>query len=233
MEVSSVGADTHLMRVARLYGIRDLRIEHLPRPAPAHGEVLLKVASVGVCGSDVHYYVEGCIGDQIVAEPMIPGHEFSAWVAEPAPRRRWAGRGAVGGCRAGRFVRPVRIVPARPSEPVPQCSIPRVTRRGWRQRGIHHYAGRELLSPARWVHTRSGRFAGNAGHRHSQRRPGASATGPHSRRAWSRPHWAFDGGCRQGRRRVTDIHDGATGPSARVCTGLLPQTRCSIRTNVT
>ena len=103
MEVSSVGVDTNLMRVARLYGIRDLRIEHLPRPTPAHGEVLLKVASVGVCGSDVHYYVEGSIGDQIVAEPMIPGHEFSAWVAEPAPGVNGLVRGAIGGCRAGRF----------------------------------------------------------------------------------------------------------------------------------
>jgi L-iditol 2-dehydrogenase len=34
-----------------------------------------------VCGSDVHYYLEGRIGDQIVTGPIILGHEFSAWVA--------------------------------------------------------------------------------------------------------------------------------------------------------
>jgi len=70
------------MRAARLHGIRDLRLEELPRPSPGPGEVLLKVAAVGVCGSDVHYYLEGRIGSQVVTEPMILGHEFSAWVAE-------------------------------------------------------------------------------------------------------------------------------------------------------
>jgi L-iditol 2-dehydrogenase len=70
------------MRASRLHGIGDLRLEDLPRPTPGPGEVLLKVASVGVCGSDVHYYLEGGIGDAMVTEPIIMGHEFSAWVAD-------------------------------------------------------------------------------------------------------------------------------------------------------
>jgi len=70
------------MRASRLYAIRDLRLEDLPRPTPGPGEVLLKVAMVGTCGSDVHYYVEGRIGNHIVTGPIILGHEFSAWVAE-------------------------------------------------------------------------------------------------------------------------------------------------------
>jgi L-iditol 2-dehydrogenase len=70
------------MRASRLHAIRDLRLEELPRPVPGPGEVLLKVAAVGVCGSDVHYYLEGRIGDQVVEAPIILGHEFSAWVAE-------------------------------------------------------------------------------------------------------------------------------------------------------
>jgi L-iditol 2-dehydrogenase len=70
------------MRASRLYGIRDMRLEELPRPTPGPGEVLLKVAAVGTCGSDVHYYVEGRIGDQVVEEPITMGHEFSAWIAE-------------------------------------------------------------------------------------------------------------------------------------------------------
>jgi L-iditol 2-dehydrogenase len=69
------------MRASRLHAVRDLRVEDLPRPTPGPGEVLLKVAAVGTCGSDVHYYVEGGIGDQVVTEPIIMGHEFSAWVA--------------------------------------------------------------------------------------------------------------------------------------------------------
>ncbi|MBM4464329.1 MAG: NAD(P)-dependent alcohol dehydrogenase [Chloroflexi bacterium] len=70
------------IRAARLHGIRDLRLENLPRPTPGPGEVLLKVASVGICGSDVHYYLEGRIGNQVVTAPIIMGHEFSAWVAD-------------------------------------------------------------------------------------------------------------------------------------------------------
>lgn len=73
------------MRASRLHGVRDLRLEQLPRPAPGPGEVLLKVAAVGVCGSDVHYYREGRIGNQVVTEPLILGHELSAWVAELGP----------------------------------------------------------------------------------------------------------------------------------------------------
>jgi len=70
------------MRASRLHGIRDLRLEDLSRPIPGPGEVLLEVASVGLCGSDVHYYVDGRIGDHVVTAPIIMGHEFSAWVAE-------------------------------------------------------------------------------------------------------------------------------------------------------
>ncbi len=73
------------MRASRLHGIQDMRVEDLPRPEPGPGEVLLKVASVGVCGSDVHYYTDGAIGDQIVTGPIIMGHEASAWVAGLGP----------------------------------------------------------------------------------------------------------------------------------------------------
>ena len=60
-----------------------------PRPAggrspPARagpGRGLLQMASVGVCGSDVHYYLHGRIGTQVVTAPIIIGHEFSAWIA--------------------------------------------------------------------------------------------------------------------------------------------------------
>jgi L-iditol 2-dehydrogenase len=70
------------MRVSKLYGIRDLRLETGPIPTPGPGEVLLKIATVGTCGSDVHYYLEGGIGDAIVSEPITMGHEFSAWIEQ-------------------------------------------------------------------------------------------------------------------------------------------------------
>ena len=69
------------MRASRLHGIRDLRLEELARPALGLDEVLLQVACVGVCGSDVHYYQHGRIGAQVVEEPIIMGHEFSARIA--------------------------------------------------------------------------------------------------------------------------------------------------------
>ncbi len=77
--------NTQTMRLSRLYGLRDLRVEEGPIPHPGPGEVLLKIASVGTCGSDVHYYVEGAIGDQVVTDPIQMGHEFSAWVAGLGP----------------------------------------------------------------------------------------------------------------------------------------------------
>ncbi len=45
-------------------------------------DVLLKIAAVGVCGSDIHYYKEGRIGDQIINFPFTIGHEFSAYVVK-------------------------------------------------------------------------------------------------------------------------------------------------------
>jgi len=71
------------MKAMALTGPR--RMEMIERPMPrvrsAH-EVLLRVESVGVCGSDVHYYEEGRIGSQVVSYPFIVGHECSATVVE-------------------------------------------------------------------------------------------------------------------------------------------------------
>jgi L-iditol 2-dehydrogenase len=83
------------MRASRLHGTHDLRLEELPRRKPGPGEVLLKVATVGVCGSDVHYYLHGRIGTQIVTDPIIMGHEFSAWIAELGPGVPPAGAGGL------------------------------------------------------------------------------------------------------------------------------------------
>ncbi len=65
---------------AVLHGVRDLRLEQRPVPRPGPREVLIEIRSVGVCGSDVHYYEHGCIGDFVVAAPMILGHESSGVV---------------------------------------------------------------------------------------------------------------------------------------------------------
>jgi L-idonate 5-dehydrogenase len=67
-------------RLARLYHQRDLRIETGSVPEPGEGEVLLRMAAAGICGSDLHYYQDGGFGSVRVREPIIPGHEASGYV---------------------------------------------------------------------------------------------------------------------------------------------------------
>lgn len=80
-------------RAAVLHGVHDLRVETRPVPAPGSHEVLVRVAAVGVCGSDVHYYEHGRIGDHVVREPMVLGHEASGTVVATGSA---AGRHRVG-----------------------------------------------------------------------------------------------------------------------------------------
>ncbi|KAM4746803.1 sorbitol dehydrogenase [Rhinophrynus dorsalis] len=65
-----------------VHGIGDLRLENRPIPEPGPNEVLLKMHSVGICGSDVHYWQHGRIGDFIVKKPMVLGHEASGTVVK-------------------------------------------------------------------------------------------------------------------------------------------------------
>jgi L-iditol 2-dehydrogenase len=71
---------TSTMRAAVLHGIRDLVIEERRTPSAGPGEVLVKVASVGICGSDVHYFEHGRIGDHVVESPMVLGHEAAGQI---------------------------------------------------------------------------------------------------------------------------------------------------------
>ncbi len=74
------------MKAARLYGARDIRIDDIPEPpAPGPGEVVVATTSVGVCGSDLHTYEDGRIGDTIVESPIILGHEFAGIVTAVGP----------------------------------------------------------------------------------------------------------------------------------------------------
>ncbi len=68
------------MRAAVIHGPKDIRLEDIPAPKPAADELLLKVASVCVCGSDLHYYLEGGVGTKKITKPQVPGHEIAAWV---------------------------------------------------------------------------------------------------------------------------------------------------------
>ncbi|CAI5793054.1 sorbitol dehydrogenase [Podarcis lilfordi] len=56
--------------------------ENRPVPEPGPNEVLLKMHSVGICGSDVHYWTHGRIGDFVVKNPIVLGHEASGTVVK-------------------------------------------------------------------------------------------------------------------------------------------------------
>jgi L-iditol 2-dehydrogenase len=66
------------MRVARLYGAGDVRVAQEPDPddVPA-GHRRVRVTAVGLCGSDLHWFAEGGIGDAVVGQPLVLGHEFA------------------------------------------------------------------------------------------------------------------------------------------------------------
>lgn len=73
------------MKAAVLHPEGDLEIEDRPVPEPGPDEVLVAPQLVGICGSDLHYYKEGRIGDWRVLEPHVLGHEFSAVVEQVGP----------------------------------------------------------------------------------------------------------------------------------------------------
>ncbi|XP_035642750.1 sorbitol dehydrogenase-like [Oncorhynchus keta] len=65
-----------------LHSQGDLRLEQRPIPEPGPNEVLLQMHSVGICGSDVHYWQNGRIGDFVVKKPMVLGHEAAGRVVK-------------------------------------------------------------------------------------------------------------------------------------------------------
>ena len=68
------------MKAAVMTDIRKVEIQVKEIPSPKEDEVLVKVEYVGICGSDLHYYESGRIGDFIVKPPFILGHEAAGIV---------------------------------------------------------------------------------------------------------------------------------------------------------
>lgn len=74
------------MHAAVLYAPRDLRYEQVPLPSPGPDEVLVRITTNGLCGSDIHFYREGKLGPFTVSRPYIPGHEACGVVVREAAR---------------------------------------------------------------------------------------------------------------------------------------------------
>lgn len=99
------------MKAAYLHGVRDIRIADAPQESVGPGALLLDVTAVGVCGSDLHTYLYGQVGDIAPETPLILGHEAAGRVA------------AIGSGLEGKFHlgQPVAIEPAIPCWECERC----------------------------------------------------------------------------------------------------------------
>ena len=92
------------MQACAIHAAKDLRlIEIEPVRTLSENEVRVAYATGGICGSDIHYYYEGRVGNFAVQEPLILGHEISGTVQEVGS--------AVSGLKVGQ---PVAINPNLP-----------------------------------------------------------------------------------------------------------------------
>lgn len=102
------------MRASFLERRGEVAVHEIPVPEAEAGDVLVRVAAVGVCGSDVHYYEHGRIGPYVVDEPLILGHELSGVIT------------AVGsGVDANRVGERVAVEPQHPCRACGQCKAGR------------------------------------------------------------------------------------------------------------
>lgn len=98
------------MKASFLVREGEVQVRDIDAPTLDADEVLVRVASVGVCGSDVHYYQHGKIGPYVVEKPMILGHELSGTIE--------AVGSAVDPSRIGKRV---AVEPQRPCKDCEQC----------------------------------------------------------------------------------------------------------------
>ena len=98
------------MRAIVAHAAMDLRIDDFDEAAPGPGEVLVRLAVGGICGTDLHYYRHGGFGAIKLKQPMILGHEVSGRVAA-------LGEG-VEGLEVGALV---SILPSRPCRECRYC----------------------------------------------------------------------------------------------------------------
>ncbi len=99
------------MRAIVIHAAKDLRIEEVTPQDFGPGQLRLRLATGGVCGSDLHYYNHGGFGAIRLKQPMILGHEVSAYVTE-------IGEG-VAGFSVGQLV---AVSPSRPCHACKFCA---------------------------------------------------------------------------------------------------------------
>lgn len=70
------------MKAGVFHEPRHIVVQEVPTPVPGPEDALVKVKSVGICGTDSHYWKTGSVGSFTIREPMILGHEVSGEIAE-------------------------------------------------------------------------------------------------------------------------------------------------------
>ncbi len=73
------------MRAVVAHGAGDLRLEERPVPVPGPGEVAVDIRYGGICGSDLHYWRHGAVGEFRLREPLVLGHEIVGRVRQVGP----------------------------------------------------------------------------------------------------------------------------------------------------
>ena len=73
------------MRACVLHSAEDLRLQDWHQANLAPDAVRIKFGAGGICGSDLHYYFEGRVGEFSVIEPLVLGHEVAGHVVETGP----------------------------------------------------------------------------------------------------------------------------------------------------
>lgn len=70
------------MKTAVMTALKTVELQEWAIPVPKDNEVLVKIEYVGICGSDLHYFEAGRIGDFVVNGPLVLGHEAAGTVVE-------------------------------------------------------------------------------------------------------------------------------------------------------
>jgi L-idonate 5-dehydrogenase len=79
------GAEEAPMYACVVHAAGDLRIEEREGVDPGPGQVAVTVELGGICGSDLHYYHDGAVGDFAVREPLVLGHEVAGRIGGLGP----------------------------------------------------------------------------------------------------------------------------------------------------
>ena len=70
------------MKAAELIETETIEVRSRDRPEPTKSEVVVEITNVGICGSDLHWYTHGRMGDRVVDDPLTLGHESAGYVVE-------------------------------------------------------------------------------------------------------------------------------------------------------